>query len=1088
MNQNYSIKKSIHAIIFLILMFNLFHSQGMQAAHSWWDEQWEYRISLDVPIDTSLPESIYQPIDQLIIFKDPCWAKDEQINSIRVCCFIDNEWHELESQIYDLTISDDPYIQSCRIIFLIPEYADGTESYYVYYSDSEKPNSEYPDHVSIEESYYHYEPISGYPLESYYYKILDDKAITYIVSKEGQFMGYNTGQHITKMLPNTTEVFPKNGDLFAAFDFKYCYADGLFDYSSTSQKLISKEIFVDGNLMTSFGMVSESKLDDLKTTVHYTYYHCPTSTTRIRVHVKHETLESITVDSDTNTDGTYATLQSGGAKSSSIEDLNIGEILPYMNFINDYDEITTFKMDLDPEYIPEEPDIRVAEVTDDLDLGDKPWISFNEGDSGLAHAILFYNTDVLVAGDNEENGIQLNAFQMDYPHLPGLENNMATIQVGRNSYEPGTGHDVNIPAGFIAEFDAEFFTHRTGGRPAVEKESTIYHSILNQMLQNNTSYDIDEAVKEKYELSVIVHQAESFPMGSAFAALTGINFSFITVELYHNDIYHSSETAVRLPMNALDQEIENVGDAVRSVLHLFDIRNISLFKKVTFQDIYEGNYTVKIIRENYLFSKEPEYIGFGSIKVTENNTMRIVCTKQKTVELMINDQNDKPVPNTEVYIKKDEAIVSKGITDTDGNIQLSAPYNRKGYQLQAWYKGVNFYDEPLDFSFFNVKQKTLQLNIDRYTLDIEITDKWDLPPGITLQPILLNENGESIGHAEQITLSHYFFTDLPPAKYSLVVSYKSVTYTESFDLTGNKELFITFPAEFTTKINVMDNRAIDISDFNLEFKRETKDMKFSSKSNQISVDLPPGKYQMSIFKEDELIGKRDISVNGDGTFDVITSKEPLFPLVGIILSVLAVAGLSFLAFKRLPKIKLFACVALLFLLISPYVSWWSIAGSTSQINANSELYLIPGELISYVSSTDVITGSQAYLPEIFDTMILGLLALIIVASIMLIMDLFIQKKLGKFAIIIQLLVIVLFIAIIGVFTFGMTSLSEVSVGTFIGSGELDVSIPGQNEHVGMLSTWGPSIGYYSIIIAMIVYVGLFLYQYVFLRFTKKYHN
>jgi len=105
-------------------------------------------------------------------------------------------WYELESQIYDLETSTDQYVESCNIVFIIPEIADGSEEYYVYYDDTEKPKTQYEDHVSISESYYRYEPISGYPLESSYYKIEDDGIIPYIVSQEGQFMGYNTGQHV----------------------------------------------------------------------------------------------------------------------------------------------------------------------------------------------------------------------------------------------------------------------------------------------------------------------------------------------------------------------------------------------------------------------------------------------------------------------------------------------------------------------------------------------------------------------------------------------------------------------------------------------------------------------------------------------------------------------------------------------------------------------------------------------------------------------------------------------------------------------------------------------------------------------------
>ena len=63
--------------------------------------------------------------------------------------------------------------------------------------------------MKIEESYYHFEPISGYALESDYYKIIDDNYLTYAVSYEGQFMGYNTCQHVMKMKQGVPEALPK---------------------------------------------------------------------------------------------------------------------------------------------------------------------------------------------------------------------------------------------------------------------------------------------------------------------------------------------------------------------------------------------------------------------------------------------------------------------------------------------------------------------------------------------------------------------------------------------------------------------------------------------------------------------------------------------------------------------------------------------------------------------------------------------------------------------------------------------------------------------------------------------------------------
>ena len=71
------------------------------------------------------------------------------------------------------------------------------------------------------------------------------------------------------------------------------YEKSLFGYSSTSQKFLSKEILVDGNLMLEFRIISHSKFDDLKTTATYKYYHCPSSNTRVHTHVKHEALKAI---------------------------------------------------------------------------------------------------------------------------------------------------------------------------------------------------------------------------------------------------------------------------------------------------------------------------------------------------------------------------------------------------------------------------------------------------------------------------------------------------------------------------------------------------------------------------------------------------------------------------------------------------------------------------------------------------------------------------------------------------------------------------------------------------------------------------
>ena len=78
-----------------------------------------------IPIDTSLNHSRFQPIDIKIDFQNPCWAKNTEEHSIRVILEKENEFQEMECQIYDLEHVDDNTITSCSLVFLVPEDADG---------------------------------------------------------------------------------------------------------------------------------------------------------------------------------------------------------------------------------------------------------------------------------------------------------------------------------------------------------------------------------------------------------------------------------------------------------------------------------------------------------------------------------------------------------------------------------------------------------------------------------------------------------------------------------------------------------------------------------------------------------------------------------------------------------------------------------------------------------------------------------------------------------------------------------------------------------------------------------------------------
>ena len=318
----------ISLILILILMIGLMPLSSLNAKTMTytgdppiynWNDNWKYNQSIDPHIKTNSISSIYQPIDIQIKFLNNCWAVNESVNSIRVLSWDGNIWHELESQIYNLNFTDDYHISSCGIVFLIPDFANGEESYYIYYNDQETSASNYIDHLSVKDAYYYFEPISGISVEGDYYEISEDGFIVYGVGQKGQVMNRKLSQIAIRLKPNT-EVFDiLNSDLLTSFCFSYQNGPDDDDEIASDHRLIAKEILIDGNLMVEFLVISGSENGQLKTSNIYKYYYNPSEDKRINVHVKHEVLAECIVKGIENSDGRFGTIVSYNSKSASMK-------------------------------------------------------------------------------------------------------------------------------------------------------------------------------------------------------------------------------------------------------------------------------------------------------------------------------------------------------------------------------------------------------------------------------------------------------------------------------------------------------------------------------------------------------------------------------------------------------------------------------------------------------------------------------------------------------------------------------------------------------------------------------------------------
>ncbi len=1083
-------KSIVYLILVNLIFLTLLPANSSSNEISRWDESWSFSQEINIPIDTNADIAKYQPIDFRIEFDQACWAKNEHEHSIRVCCWDGDNWHELESQIYNLNHIDESHIGTCSLVFLIPEYANGKERYFVYYDDSEKPDPGYIDHVDIEESYYHYEPISGYPIESHYYAVIDDGYIVYAVVQDGQFMGYNTAQHVYKMKDRTTEVLPKNGDLFAAFDFKYCYDKGLFDYSSTSQHLVSKEILVNGNLMIEIGIVSQSNREDLRTTATYRYYHCPTSNTRIHTHVRHETLNEVRVYPEfpeSNTDGTYASLQCGGVKSSSIKDLNFGAILPYMHVSDEMDNIVEYPIDTDPEYIPENPDIRVLSIKDDVDLGGNAWVSFDEGDIGTSHSVIFNSNSIVKSGTDERDGIQVNAFEMDYPHLLGIENNLATIQTGRNSYESGDTHDLIMPQDFVVEFEAEFFSSKTGGFTIVQQEVDIFQELVKIKPSSTEEFSDDSNETEKHILSVFVHLSSSMPFGSALSALLGANFSYINVELCRNEKFIGSGAALRLPMKPISELDElTFIEQISVTISSFDWRNMSFFKKISFQNLESGRYVIKIYGENPLFGKERKYIGFAALELNDSTKVHIPCSMEGALYVHVSDQNNEGVKNAEATLLKNDNVVAKNQTNEKGDTLIKAPCGTlEKYILKILYNGFMIHNDTIRLGCTtNIIPKIKSIAIERYSLKINIFDTWDMPLEVDVNPFLTSkEMSESaLISANKPSLSSYTFSNLTPSLYHLNLKYKSYSLEKDIHLDSDTELDIDFPAEFQINIRILDSRGTSMGTEKIIISRNGKQLETQTKNSEITVSLPPSYYYTKIYDKDDLIGARNISVFSERNFEIITNHEPLFPIIVTLIAIfLMVISLAFSYVKR-DKMYFLALLPISLVIIAVVSPWWTLYGSSSQLETSTQMFMIPTELVTMTTSPSIISGELASLPNIFrDT--IGLIPVFTAIGCLLILLSIFFKKSNKEKLYFLSLIsaMIVLIGLLLMFTIGMSMLSEIGVGSFIGEEDLDVSIPGEGTFSSMFCRWRPSTGFYLYVVATI-----FLSINVIFSISKKY--
>lgn len=1149
----------------------------------WWDNNWSFRKEVVIPkdIDTGDEQTHFQPVDIFIEFDPPCWAKNEEEYSLRIIFQDEENFLQLESQIYDLIFLDEEHIKTCSVVFLIPKEANGKERYYIYYDDDKKSAPNYPNHVDVGEFYYRYEQM-GLTFESSYYKVIEGDYIVFAINKLGKAFDVTTSQQVGKLKKGTKDVTPSNGELSAGFNFIYFWKkDGSWHSTSSSQRLTKNKIFLDGNLMVKIGIESESNDGFLRSTVIYKYYYCPTDNKRVYTHVKHEII-TYPLPLGEEIDVSFAIINFGSIKSNNIAELNFGIIPPYLHFNNDEERIFSYDID----QYPEEKIFRGYIVKkDDYDLGRSAWASIDYGESGKAYAIIFESNKVLKNGTDERDGIELQLYEKNLAQLPGLTAYLAYLYMMRNAYEKeDVESDEELPENYVVEFNAEIFTTENGGYPTVEKEAKLYQSLIKFQPTHDENIIDDTEETEKFNLTAYVHNALSFPFGSLLSTIVKGSFPYLTAEIYLENNFTSSgpvcrlSTLENLPSDFLKMSLI---EKIKMIPTMFDWKNLSFFKKIRFQNLEKGQYIIKIFRDNLLFDRERQFIGFAIVDLEKDTDTNIYCKPEGRVKISVLSQDGTGLENFQMYLLKDNIIISKEYSDSNGTAIIKAPCNSKeNYILDIKYKGFLIKEEQIrlgsirkyiplkktfDFDVYDFEvsikdsdsniptfdilfsltsdemQDPISLNADNvvngvykfndlypanyslilnyksfeirekikipgiesieinlYDLIANIKDSWNLSPGATFDVTLTSldfEKNVTIS-GELLSTKEYLFSNLYPGNYTLKVRFKSYSMEEFINIPNTENIILEFPVVFNITALIFDSQGNPLTGARVLMERGEEGNKKEVQGNSdekgmVIFSLPPGNYVCKIFSGTELIAKRNLEVLNEKTFTAVTTFKPLLPSIIAGITIISLIGVAIVSYRKRNPIfflKVFAILIVFVAIVSP---WWAVYGSSSKpyMETSTEMFIEPTELVTITSNENVTSGELADLKgrfknefDLFSTTVviefkavIELLPMVLVLGLICIIISLMLNRYSKnrLSFIIFLLAVIIFVICFVGFFYAMSEVAKQTVGSFIGGGNLEVNIPGENSYETISCNWGPSIGFYLLFSSIIILIFAF---------------
>jgi len=1026
-----------------------------------------YRQELPVPIDTGRPGAAYQPVDLRITFDHACWAKNETVHSVRVAAAMNGEITELESQIYDLAYTDGSHIEACSLVFIIPGWATGSERYYVLYDDQETAPPRHPDHVGVEEASYYYEPVPGQRIDFDYYKVMQGEDVAYGVIQKGELLGNGISQVVVKMKPGSPVYETNYADQMTSFSLFYS-VDGSQERTGTGYaEEISKAVLVDGNLMVRVRLAGADPDGTVYSDHVYTYYYSPPAATamqnRMSVNIHQQVLKPVDIGGNMEEDGMYAGILSFRVRSQSFDKLNTGRILPYIHMPDENGIIRGYEMPLNP--TSSEHDW-VLRTRDDADIGPAGWVSLDDPATGKAHGLVFQSTRGLYPG--REDGLQVKASGQQYVNVPGLEADAGQVIVNRNAYERGGEHNTRLPGDLDVQTNVAFFSSEAGGYEAVAREAALFRQLVAQRPYERGTVDTDTA--KTYNLTVAAHLAPSFPLGAPLSAILGQNVSYIAAELHRNDSLVSSGSVSRIKLyETPGLSLENLSllEQLRLIGGLLDLRNTSVFKTILFPGVSDGDYLVKLYRENTM-SGDRKYIGFAPVTIDGEDAMiHITARPEMQRSYRYLDQHGDGIPGVELRLMADDRVVASAGTNTTGRAMLAAPLRPTSpYRLLVFYNGFLLDEHDIERPWRRTAPITI-VEQQVYSLTLRLTDTWDLPPAVDVAPLLQSQD---MAEPRTLTASHrgggvYHFDRLHPASYTLSMRYKSFSVEEQVDVDGDLERSIRFPAAFDVHINALNMQALSLGDADGMLSRENTSLEFSLPTGEATVSVPPGAYVLRLRKQGDMAAMETVQVRESRELQPIAHHESMLHLLAMYLgAAVVIAGVAVIIWRRrlMPGLPVLAAGLIAIALATP---WWQLTGSQGEASTKTVTLLVPPNILTTTRSPSFMGGDISQLPGEF-TLAVTALSYVLIAILAIVgIGLAARVLFKKRHVMLDGIPPVALVLVIAGFVYAMSVVTHVGVGSFMGSGAIESAARGLPRDGTVQASWGPTLGLYAAVAA-----------------------